>query len=242
MANNRMLLALALAAALSIAATAQQAKPLQVAVVTGGHDFDKRPFKDMLKHLDGMACALLEQKDDAEFLEDISSWDYDVVVLYNMSKKITDKRKQNFLKLLDKGVGIVVLHHAVANFPDWPEYADIIGAHYYLDDTPPHGRSQYKHDVTIPVAIANPDHPVTRGVQPFELVDEVYSNYDFLPGSEVLLTTTQPDSAKVLAHAKTTKNSRLVYIQLGHGPQAFSDKNYLQLLHNAILWTAKQTN
>lgn len=216
-------------------------KPLKAAAITGGHDFDQPGFEGMLGRLSpGVECTQLEQKDDSEFLEDISKWDYDVVVLYNMSKNISAKRLANFKALLDKGVGMVVLHHAVANFPQWPEYAELIGARYYLEDSPAHSRSQYKHDVTVPVAIANPDHPITRGIAPFELVDEVYSNYDFLPGGDVLLTTNQPDSAPVLAQAKTARNARLVYIQLGHGPQAFTDTTYQELLRRSILWSVKK--
>jgi hypothetical protein len=43
-------------------------------------------------------------KDHSELFEDISGWDYDVMVLYNMTQNISEKRKENFKTLLSKGI------------------------------------------------------------------------------------------------------------------------------------------
>jgi hypothetical protein len=37
---------------------------------------------------------------------------YDVVVLYDSPGNLTDAQKAKFLVLFDKGIGVVVLHHA----------------------------------------------------------------------------------------------------------------------------------
>ena len=42
--------------------------------------------------------------------EDLFS--YDVVVLYDSPGNLTDAQKAKFLALFDKGIGVVVLHHA----------------------------------------------------------------------------------------------------------------------------------
>ncbi len=124
---------------------------------------------------------LHDLKDESEVFEDIGDWPYDVLVLYNMSQKISEKRKKNFLALLDRGVGLVVLHHAIAAFNDWPEYWKIIGARYFLKDTGVDGKtipaSTYRHDVDIPCKIEDPAHPVTAGLKDFVVRDETYKGF-----------------------------------------------------------------
>ena len=40
--------------------------------------------------------------------------------------------------------------------------------------------------------------------------------------------------------ARTEKNSRFVYLQLGHGPSAFNNPDYRKLRAQSIRWTAKR--
>ena len=222
---------------------ADQGGVIRVAVITGGHGFDEAPFLELFKSIKGIEFVHLPQQDDSEFLEDIENWPYDVIVLYNMSRDISEKRQANFLKLLDKGVGLVVLHHAIANYPDWPKYKEIIGAAYFLDVTEYEGakrpRSEYTHGVEMPIHVENTAHPVTQGVSDFTVTDETYRKWVFLPGSELLLSTTHPESNREIAWVRQAGHSRVCFIQLGHGPQAFSDENYRRLVGQAIAWTAK---
>lgn len=217
--------------------------PIRIAVVTGGHDFDEVPFLELFKSLDGVDFVHLPQKDDSEFLENIENWPYDVIVLYNMSRNISETRRENLLKLLDKGVGLVVLHHAIANYPDWPEYKEIIGAAYFLEDSEYKGakrpRSEYTHDAEMPIHVENTTHPVTQGVSDFTVTDETYRKWLYLPGSELLLSTTHLESNREIAWVRQARNARVCFIQLGHGPQAFGDENYRRLVRQAITWTAK---
>ena len=39
-------------------------------------------------------------KDHSEIFEDVSDWDYDVIVSYNMTQEISTKRRRNFARLL----------------------------------------------------------------------------------------------------------------------------------------------
>lgn len=87
--------------------------------------------------------------------------------------------KQAFRELLDRGKGMVFLHHAVAGWPLWPEYADIIGARFHYQPGVFRGSqlpdSGYRHDVTHTVEVIDPDHPICEGLDPrFDITDEVY--------------------------------------------------------------------
>jgi type 1 glutamine amidotransferase len=221
---------------------AKHQEKLKIVVVTGGHDFEYAPFFAMFDSFDNVQYVEAEQKDHSEIFEDISDWDYDVIVLYNMTQKISQKRRANFIKLLNKGVGLVVLHHSIANFQDWPEYRNIIGAKYYLNVTMENGvtypRGEYKHDVDINVYIKDHEHPVTHGLSDFSINDETYTKYIFDKGSRVLLTTDHPMSNKELCWVRNYANARVCCIQLGHGPRAYDNPNYRTLVSQAINFCA----
>ncbi len=148
----------------------------------------------------------------------------------------------NFLKA---GKGLLILHHAIAAYPHWPEYERILGGRYYLQkSTIVNGveklRSRAREGARIPVHIADPNHPVTRGLKDFEIDDETYAGYDVAPDSHVLLTTTHTNNAPTLAWSRTCEAARVVYVQLGHDHLAYENPNYRRLVAQAIRWVARR--
>jgi len=222
------------------------AESIKVVVVTGGHGFEKEPFFALFEGLEDIDYVRAEQQDDSEIFEDISGWEYDVIVLYNMTQEISPRRRENFLKLLDKGVGVVALHHSIGAFQEWPEYRKIIGARYYLKPMEEqglmHGKSGYKHDLDIAVHVADSRHPITRGINDFSIFDEVYNKCSFESDNHILLTTEHPNSDKPIGWVRKWKNSRVCYIQSGHGPEAYANPNYKRLVSRAIRWSAGRLN
>ena len=98
----------------------------------------------------------------------------------------------------------------------------------------------YQHDVEVPVVIVAKNHPITEGVSDFTIKDEIY--WGFRVGADVtpLITTTHPKSGKPLGWTRQEEKSRVVYLQLGHGPSAYENANYRRLLAQAIRWAAKR--
>jgi len=217
-------------------------KEIKAVVVTGGHGFDQGAFLGLFEGYDDIAAVHAPQKDDSEIFEDIAEWPYDVIVLYNMTQRISEKRRKNFLALLDRGVGLVVMHHAIAAFKDWPEYEKIIGAKYYLHpeekDGVKHPPSTYRHGVAMKIRVEDPDHPITKGLSDFEVKDETYAKWTYHDGNHLLLSTDTTGSDRAIAWARSYCNSRVFYIQLGHGTGTFADRNYRHVVTRAIRWAA----
>lgn len=223
-------------------APAAQAK-IRVLVVTGGHDFEKEPFFQMFKDNPQISYTAVVHPNAHALLTADAAKAYDVLVLYDMHQEITDAAKADFVARLKEGKGLVVVHHAIASYQDWPEYSKIIGARYYLAKTVVNGvekaRSAYKHDVNFKIHVAG-DHPVTAGLKDFDVHDETYKLFDVADGVQPLLTTEEPESNPVVAWAKTYEASRVVYIQLGHDHFVYQNPSYRQLLKQAIAWTARK--
>jgi len=217
-------------------------KKIKAVVVTGGHDFEEKPFLSLFEGYDDIEYVRAEQKDHSEIFEDISGWDYDVIVLFNMTENISPKRQENFIKLLNKGVGVLALHHAMGSFQQWDEYGKIIGAKYYLQSTSQNPASTYKHDVDFRVHIADNKHPITQGVADFTTHDETYKNCGFQKDNRMLLTTDDPTSDTQIGWVRNYGRARICCIQVGHGPSVYAEPSYRQLIAQAIRWCAGRLN
>src|SRR5258706_1959236 len=182
----------------SVASAAEGSGKLKVLVVTGGHGFEKEPFFKIFKDNSETAFTpVTHGKTNATAFERDDLLSYDVVVLYDMVKEISDAQKAKFLALFDKGIGLVVLHHALVSYQHWPDYERIIGGRYPEED----GKNGivtiqvgYQHDVEVPVVIIARDHPVTAGLHDFSIRDEIYWGFRVQPDVIPLITTTHPTS------------------------------------------------
>src|SRR6059036_3014917 len=124
-----------LAALLLPVASPQAKEKLKVLVVTGGHGFEKEPFFRIFEEIPDIDFTqAAHAKTNATVYERNDLLRFDVLVLYDMPKSITDAQKTRFLSLFDKGIGLVVLHHALVSYQHWPEYEQIIGGRYPEED------------------------------------------------------------------------------------------------------------
>jgi type 1 glutamine amidotransferase len=168
---------------------------LKVLVVTGGHDYERAPFETMFRGFAGMECRFVEHPKAHDWFKPENAAKYDVVVLYDMWGNISDDAKKDFETLLKNGKGLVALHHCLAGYPKWDEYREIIGGQYHQDKWVQNGAdmpaSTYKHDVRFTVQIADPSHPVVKGLKDFDIQDETYGAFEVLPKSKPLLSTTE---------------------------------------------------
>ncbi len=220
--------------------------PIKTVVVTGGHDFEREPFFKLFQGYDDITYVEAAQKDHSELFEDIADWDYDVIVLYNMTQNISPRRQDNFKALLDKGVGLVALHHAEGAFNTWEDYRRIIGARYPLQDQEIDGvqfaTGTYEHDNDMDIQVVDRQHPITRGMGDFTIHDETYKGLWFARDNHVLLTTNHPKNDPTVCWVRPSDDHRIVFLQLGHDSKAYANPNYRELIARTIRWSAGRLN
>jgi len=224
--------------------TAQAAQKIRVLVVTGGHDFERDPFFQMFKDNPDITFRAVEHPRAHPLFKEGPAQSFDVLVFYDMWQPIEDQAKQDLVALLKNGKGLVALHHCLGSYQDWPEYRHIIGGKYYLKETTVDGvnkpASTYKHDVNFHVKIADPNHPVTRGVKDFDILDETYGQFEVLPDMHALLSTEESTSSPTVGWLHEYAKARVVTLQLGHDHHAFENPNYRRLLAQSIRWVARK--
>ncbi len=212
---------------------------IKAVVLTGGHGFEREQFFKLFEGYDDIEYTEFQLKDHSEIFEDVSDWDYDVIVTYNMTQEISSKRRRNFARLLRRqGVGLVALHHTMGAFQAWPQYRKITGGKYYLKAADDHRGSTYKHDIDMNVHIVDTSHPITRGINDFQIHDEGYKYLGFEKNNHVLFTTNHPDSDETIGWVRNVGKAKVCGIMLGHDHYAFENPNFRKLVARSIRWTA----
>jgi type 1 glutamine amidotransferase len=162
---------------------------------------------------------------------------------------IQKDHKELVAKLMEQGVGFVNLHYAVEYPRSQSEHVFAwLGGYYETDfSTNPHWKADFQ---------SMPEHPITRGVKPFNIQDEWYFNIRFAPESKnvtPILKAAPPDQVRRTAAAKEhpgrseivawtferANGGRSFGFTGGHFHKNWGDENFRRLVTNAILWTAK---
>jgi type 1 glutamine amidotransferase len=223
-------------------ATCKNDMPVKVLLITGDHDYDKEHFDLLLSKLPIVYDHVEHPNAHAMFKTDKIK-DYDVVLLYDMPQTISEEAKNDFIAMLYKGKGLVVLHHAFCSYEHWAEYMKIIGGKYHRSTWQEDGIEQqpstYTYNIHLTVKVEDATHPITRDISDFEIIDEVYGNTEILPTVHPLLSTTDPSSNRLLGWANTYANSNIATITLGHDRQAWENPAFIKILSQAILWARK---
>lgn len=177
----------------------------QILLVTKGHPFEREPFFAMFDEMPGVGWTHVEQPAAQALFDVRHAGAYDAFVLYDMPgiRFHADRGpeflapdedfKRRLLQLLEEGKGMVFLHHAIAGWPAWDEYAEILGGRFLYLPAELRGRpcqdSGYRHRVTHNVRVLT-RHPVTEGLPAqFSITDELYLFEVFEDDVEPLLAS-----------------------------------------------------
>jgi type 1 glutamine amidotransferase len=173
---------------------------------------------------------------------------------------LQDDRLQQLDRLMKKGVGLVCIHYATEPTLEKgeQEFIDWIGGCFEIDrSVNPHWDANFK---------VLPKHPITRGVEPFNINDEWYFNMRFregMKGVHPILTAVPPQSTMsrkdgphegnpevrkavergepqhVAWAAERPGGGRGFGFTGAHFHRNWGNPNFRKIVLNAIVWTAK---
>lgn len=178
--------------------------PLRVTVLAGGHPYDRPSFTAALDSLD-IDWHLVEHPDAQRVIADGAPGS-DALLFYDMPgiqfrageppvlvpppSAVVD----GFRGLTESGHPMVFCHHAIASWPAWEGFAELVGGRFHYVPGELRGRawpdSGYRFDVTQRLTVVDTEHPVTAGLDDsFTLTDETYCYPVFADDVTPLLTT-----------------------------------------------------
>jgi type 1 glutamine amidotransferase len=221
-----------------IGALKPAAGAIKALLITGGHEHEVAFYELFNGYADLDWIPVLTSAD--AFKADLRH-KYNVIIMYDFSRDLSDAGKQNLRAFVESGGGVVVLHHALLNYQNWDWWTkDTVGGSYRLSRTADAPSSRVKNDQQIYVTPATA-HSITAGIEPFHIQDEAYKGMRMSAKIRPLLTTDHAASDRDLAWIGPDERFRVVAMQLGHGHTAFGHPTYRALVHNAILWAAGKT-
>ena len=209
---------------------------VKVAVVTGGHSFDVPGFHDMIRSMDGADACVQHIDDFCSSTPETRRW-YDVVLFYTMMMETpkdeglpwyAGRHKSALESLGETKQGIFLLHHAILAYPEWPVWSELVGIH--------DRRFGYHIGETVRTLVGRPNHPITRGIRPWTMVDETYTMADTVDGSDLLLSCEHLKSMKTLAWARHYRSSRVFCYQAGHDNKAYANPHFREVVGRGIQW------
>lgn len=234
---------IALAASLVRSEAAEPAK-IRVLLLTGGHSFKEEPFFAIFDAMPDVAYTKATLPEAAGLLKPGLEEQYDVVVRYDMLVEMKPEYEAAFTRLMEKGIGLVGLHHnLMASFSSESDaYRKILGGQFIHKaktiDGKDYPASPWRDDEELPIEVVDSQHPITQGLSNFTIHDESYGPFYTSPAIHVLLRTNHPRNNPLVAWTHPFGKSRVFYLMLGHGPEAYATPEYQQLLHRGIQWAA----
>lgn len=256
--------------------------PIRVLAAVRGHPFDRTAFAALFEGMAGISVTFVDQPAAGRLMRPELADEFDVLLLYDMpgidfSGAVAgapvappEALRVGLPALLRRGIGVVALHHAIAGWPAWPDYADWLGGAFLYRAGMVRGRqrqdSGYRHEVTYTAQVAA-SHPVTEGLpHGFPMRDELYLSEVFADEVTPLLTAdhsftaanfhsathaiegrmfsnegwAHPEGSNLIGWVKRAENSPLVYLQPGDDAATYGNPHYRRLVENAIRWTASR--
>ncbi|BEV01033.1 ThuA domain-containing protein [Novosphingobium olei] len=165
--------------------------PLKVLAAVRGHPFDRNAYAALFDGMEGISVTFVDQPAASLLMQPDLADQFDVLLLYDMPGidfhgpvpgapvPIPDAVREGIDRLLERGIGVVATHHAIAGWPAWEGFAEIVGGRFLYRAATLRGAARldsgYRHQASYNAQVVAPDHPVMAGIPPmFALTDELY--------------------------------------------------------------------
>ena len=226
----------------SWASVAAEKGKIRVLLITGD---DVAPFHDWRENSEATREVLVNSGkfdvrvcEEAFILESKAALDrYDVIVFLSNNRHtptLTELARKNLLEFVRGGKGFYVQHLASASYSDWPEFGKLCGRYWVM------GKSGHGPRSIFTCKIANPEHPITKGMKDFKTFDELYAK---LQGDEPIEVLVEADSdwsgrTEPLVFVRNYGKGRVVHNALGHDRKAIMNPGCKLIIVRGVEWAA----
>lgn len=230
-----------LAFALNVTA-AEPAKKINVLLVTGDDVQPAHNWHEVSQSLRGILAD--SGKFDVRVSEDAGVLDsgaslarYDLVLLAMYNAKtptLSPAAKENLLKFVNGGKGLVVTHLSSASFKEWDDFHKLCGRYWVM------GKSGHGPRGVFKTKVVKKDHPITQGISDFEADDELYAK---LEGDVPITVLVEADSdwskrTEPLVFILESGQGRIFHETFGHDGKALQNPSVQKLIVRGSEWAA----
>lgn len=214
----------------------------RVLIVTGD-DYPGHPWRQTAPALqailekDARLKARIVENPEALASPQLALWDVVVIHFMDWEKPGPGPAaRENLKRFVESGKGLMLTHFACGAWDgdEWPEFRNLAGRIWNPKLRPhdPHG--------TFTVQIADPDHPITRGLAPFETLDELYTCLDGAAPIHIVAKAVSKVDQKdyPMAFVLNYGRGRVFHTPLGHDARAYAAPGVGELMRRGCAWAA----
>ena len=258
----------------------------ELLVLSGGHPYEEQPFEELIqllgRELGDWNVRHLIHPEAEQAVAQGAAVEADALLFYDMggfefadgtvnSRPPSDAFKAAIRRRFASGKGVVAMHHALAGWAEWPEWAEMLGGRFFYQPGEWQGRkvpdSGYRHDVAYNAQIVA-DHPVTDGLtKSFPVTDELYlcqidegavhplirADHAFIRDNFYSAANAvagemfsnhgwdHPQGSNLVAWWRQVEAAPLVYCQFGDSPETYTNRHVQRTLVNALKFTSGET-
>ena len=198
--------------------------------------------------LEKTGTIYMDVSTDIEDLQYYDLEDYDFLVLnycnWKDSTGLSDISKDRLMRFVSYGRGLIVLHFANGAFhyslphgegSDWPGYRDLVNSVWDHDNGSAHDK--FGKFLVKPTTFV---HPITLGMNSFEIEDELYYNQKSKIKRLPLLVAFSKDTKQdePLAWAYEYGRGGVFQMLLGHSEKTYQHPEIQQMLLRAAEWVS----
>jgi len=221
-----LLVAVAVASATPDASAAPAGKIKLLMLHNGGHSFEGfTKAMDPVLEKTGDFDVTVGESFDVLKPENIKK--FDVVLFYGSGGKMDEAAAGGLEGFVSGGGGMAGVHATDAN-KNSDVYWRLIGGRFIG-----HGGGKFM------VRIEDKKHPVTAGMEDFEIQDETYRN-KYHPEAEIhsLVHMDRGDEQQSMAWVQEIGKGRVFCTTLGHGGGAFANPEFQRFVLRGLYWAA----
>ena len=144
---------------------------------------------------------------------------------------MTPDQEKAIVDFVNNGGALLGLHNCPGLFPKGGPYLELLGGTYKG-----HGPME-----RFRVKVHDPEHPITRGVESYEVADEQHTPIPNLDKVHIFLKSYSEDGVEAAAGwAYDVGKGRVCYLANGHTRESLTHPMVQLLLRNAINWCLKR--
>lgn len=220
-----------------------KSKPIKVLVLSGSNNHEwKKTTPLLVRILDEanlFVTAVTEKPDTLKYI-DLKKFD---LLLCNANTwpdnitRLSPQWESDFIKYIQEGGGALFFHASASSFYGWDDYRKIGIGRW--------GKETF-HNAPVVASLYNLDqqHPVTKGLKGFQIMDEVWEKTELTEGAKAigsLKATNAKDGHPIDEPAiftNQTGKGRSFFTILGHDECALLNSGLRTLLLRAAQWCA----
>ncbi|MFN8008586.1 MAG: ThuA domain-containing protein [Terriglobia bacterium] len=182
-----------------------------------------------IENVEALSAEALKQVQLLVILRDGMNWPngYDQPHV----KWMTEAQQQAIWDFVNAGGGFLALHNAQGLYPPAGLYYKLLGGDFGGHPDP----------AFFAIRVENHQHPVTAGVEDYEIFDEQHMVKYFLDREHLLLRSISKNNQEAAAGWwQEIGRGRMVYLAPGHTSEGLNHSMTQRLIRNAIRWCVKE--